>query len=180
MAKGCVHYNYFRDYDPGTGRYIESDPIGLGGGLNTYLCSKASPNKYIDPTGNMAIADDVVVIGGGILIGACIATNCTKPISGAIENTIDKVKKLCDEEPKCDPPEGTICSDFHADSTPHKTKDIDGNDIGKLRDHVHIWQMNKAPNGCYWNKVKKETYNYTPVYARACSSYPSWVAQEGR
>jgi RHS repeat-associated protein len=27
-----LHYNYFRDYDPRTGRYIESDPVGLAGG----------------------------------------------------------------------------------------------------------------------------------------------------
>ncbi|MDM1022265.1 RHS repeat-associated core domain-containing protein [Acinetobacter sp. VNK23] len=31
-----LFYNYFRDYDPITGRYVESDPVGLDGGLNTY------------------------------------------------------------------------------------------------------------------------------------------------
>ena len=35
-AETGLNYNYFRDYDPTTGRYIESHPIGLGGGINTY------------------------------------------------------------------------------------------------------------------------------------------------
>ncbi|QDR37123.1 RHS repeat-associated core domain-containing protein, partial [Pseudomonas aeruginosa] len=34
-AESGLHYNYFRDYDPETGRYVESDPIGLRGGVNT-------------------------------------------------------------------------------------------------------------------------------------------------
>src|SRR5882724_9824219 len=30
-------YNYYRDYDPALGRYTMSDPMGLRGGLNTYI-----------------------------------------------------------------------------------------------------------------------------------------------
>jgi len=51
-----LHYNYFRYYDPSTGRYITSDPTGLDGGLNTYLYANANPLKYIDPTGEIALA----------------------------------------------------------------------------------------------------------------------------
>ena len=46
-----LSYNYFRDYEPGTGRYVESDPIGLRGGLNTYAYVSDHPLTSFDPKG---------------------------------------------------------------------------------------------------------------------------------
>jgi len=46
-----LHYNYFRDYDPAIGRYVQSDPIGLSGGSNTFGYVWQSPLAFIDPFG---------------------------------------------------------------------------------------------------------------------------------
>ncbi|WHI46255.1 RHS repeat domain-containing protein [Microbulbifer sp. VAAF005] len=50
-SESGLHYNYFRDYDPSIGRYIQSDPIGLSGGLNTYGYALQNPLSYIDLLG---------------------------------------------------------------------------------------------------------------------------------
>ncbi len=73
-------YNYFRDYDPGIGRYIQSDPVGLVGGLNSYLYALADPVRLLDPKGLQGLP------GGRTLIDKLIehlTGEAAKDISGA-------------------------------------------------------------------------------------------------
>jgi RHS repeat-associated protein len=50
-AEGASWQNWFRTYDGSVGRYTQSDPIGLAGGLNTYVYATNNSVSYVDPTG---------------------------------------------------------------------------------------------------------------------------------
>lgn len=46
----ALHYNLNRYYDPGAGRFVHQDPIGLLGGINCYRYAP-NPVNWIDPLG---------------------------------------------------------------------------------------------------------------------------------
>ena len=66
-----LHYNYFRDYHPGWGRYVQSDPIGLNGGTNTYVYVGGNPVVYIDSKGEIGVPGAAI---GGLIGGVSAFT----------------------------------------------------------------------------------------------------------
>ena len=86
-----LHYNWHRDYNPETGKYFQSDPIGLDGGLNTFLYVDGNPLSLIDSDGRAPRPTQ---------IGRCYW--------GAAE--VQRAVKSCrDENPDCVPADPDIC-----------------------------------------------------------------------
>jgi RHS repeat-associated protein len=56
-AESKTHYNTYRDYDPQTGRYLQSDPAGLRDDLTTYAYAASRPLDTIDPLGLWKFSD---------------------------------------------------------------------------------------------------------------------------
>jgi len=57
-AETGLYHNGFRDYAPGLGRYLQSDPVGLFGGTNTYLYGGSNPIRAVDPLG-LCLSEDI-------------------------------------------------------------------------------------------------------------------------
>lgn len=57
MAETGLNQNTFRDYDSAVGRYVESDPVGLIAGVNTYGYDDGNPVSLVDPFGLRPLTD---------------------------------------------------------------------------------------------------------------------------
>jgi RHS repeat-associated protein len=107
-SETSLYYNYFRDYDAAIGRYVESDPVGLRGGVNTYAYANHDPLSFIDPRGNTALVG--VGAGAGSIIGgppgAIVGAGVGLALSYAIYNAATSSDGESSSEPKALPEPG--------------------------------------------------------------------------
>ncbi|WP_329953659.1 RHS repeat-associated core domain-containing protein [Stenotrophomonas sepilia] len=81
-AESGLHYNVQRDYDPASGRFVTSDPLGLQGGISTYGYVKGNPLTSVDPDGMLAIPllpPPPVVTGAPGAVGAYNGGDLSNP-----------------------------------------------------------------------------------------------------
>ena len=71
-----LSYNYFRSYDARTGRYSQSDPIGLDGGWNRFTYAESNPLSFTDPEGLLSIGGGVGGSVGGTSRGGQGGLSC--------------------------------------------------------------------------------------------------------
>ena len=83
-------YNYHRYYDPKTGRYLTPDPIGLAGGIDLYTYTHNNPINMIDPYGLIAIADDLIIAGGALIIGSAYYAMLPPDQQQAVANDVSR------------------------------------------------------------------------------------------
>lgn len=72
-----LHYNFHRFYEPESGRYLQSDPIALDGGINTYGYVNGNPLRFTDPYGLFGMDD----VWGGVYW----ATGGWEPSQGTVD-----------------------------------------------------------------------------------------------
>jgi len=163
-----LYYNYFRDYDPAVGRYVESDPIGLHGGVNTYDYAAQDPLQNIDPTGTTGIAipaspgltlPDWLVLPG---IRALGIVGAALSLSGDTSQKCDTPCPPCKTVSGRAVPVGTIAY------RPLDTPPPGTTQHGIAGPHFNLYKANQAPRQspqpckCFWQPVGAVPGNALP------------------
>ncbi len=180
-AETGLHYNYHRDYDPSTGRYLEADPIGLQGGMNQYAYVRNNSVNWIDPEGLnpaavLAYPPAWILLPAGAALYCAINQQGFRDLIDSIGDAIEAFKDECSDDRPCVPPEGTQCYEGPDYGKPH----------GGVSPHYHIYEMQKKrPSGtCFWRYLGGEVgagvLGTPSAGMESCSSYPNFTGRGSR
>jgi RHS repeat-associated protein len=162
-AETGLNQNWNRDYDPSIGRYTESDPIGLDGGINTYSYVLSNPLRYRDNDGTGVQG----AILGGLIFGvagaetgpfdAAIALEGAR-IGSTLEDLIDAIASAREQPERCWPKQCEIQYDRdHAICGRLKTNGARGRCRASAgRRQAHCIQTNGESDGLRCEHAKNE------------------------
>jgi len=129
-----LHYNYFRDYNPAIGRYIEKDPIGLLGGVNLYAYVGNKPTVFLDQYGLQTVPARILALiaQGNLTEALVIAEAAGFGIAPRIQQTINTINSLMQRYPRT-----SLQCDKLAQKTYETFRSIDANpEIIKIVDQA--------------------------------------------
>lgn len=175
-----LHHNFHRDYDPATGRYIQSDPFGVGGGLNFYVYSVSNPTNFSDAYGlkqkNESMFELPSVRDYGCKAVEVALGRLKEEKEGALDwwqDQLSSIEKSCEEKAikcseryPCDPEERLQCLNT-AGTECNKEKDaVRERYAEKIREIDNRWQnyLEDLKILCYgvedfWEDTRPQTDN---------------------
>jgi RHS repeat-associated protein len=182
-----LHYNYHRYYDPATGRYLTSDPIGLQGGINPFTYAGNNPANLIDPKG-LFVAGGAITIPSAILVAAAYYAMLPPEQQRAMANdlkrfwdwlrneTTDKDEESCDTDKQKIEEAIQGIEDYIGDGTIRQNENGDlviVSSDGTRR--VRVDQKNphphENPHGHVEEKIDGEWVKSGPIYPKDVPHY---------
>ncbi|WP_291773904.1 RHS repeat-associated core domain-containing protein [Luteibacter sp.] len=159
--------NLNRTYDPTSGRFVQSDPLGLSAGNSTYGYANVNPLSFSDASGLQAVC---LACHNGVLPGfpgpvpvpptiRSAPSTGTDTVSTSTDNVKDVAKPdQCPPDKHCPP-----CKTIYGDIIPVGTIGFRFDSVPPSKphwpfsgSHYHIKQAHQNPNNCrcFWVEIQ--------------------------